>query len=112
MNKVLKINCKGCMSRYDVSDLDAFSVFHCPRCGRPLRVPEKFGCFLLEKLCGKGGMSRIYRALDTRNNQGVAVQIFDPDCDDVDLKSGYGKEADLPKKLYGKIGIKNKVWSS
>lgn len=105
MEKVLKINCKACRSRYDVSDLDAFSVFLCPRCGRQLRVPEIFGCFMLEKLCGRGGMSRIYRALDTRTNEIVAVKILDPDCDDDDLKSGYSKEADLLKKLSGRVGI-------
>ena len=105
MDKVLKINCKSCLSRYDVSDLDPLAVFPCPRCGRMLRVPKSFGHFLLDKLCGRGGMSHIYRALDTRSHQVVAVKILDPECDDEDLKAGYAKEAELLQKLTGRTGI-------
>ena len=82
----LKITCRGCRSRYEVSDLEAFSLFDCPRCGLKLRVPKRFGHFLLEKLCGRGGMSHIYRAQDTTAGMRVAVKILNPDCDDPDLK--------------------------
>ena len=101
----LKINCRGCRSRYDVSELETFSTFPCPRCGLKLRVPKVFGSYLLEKLCGRGGMSHIYRALDTVSGERVAVKILNPDCDDPDLKQGYASECEMLKKLSGKPGI-------
>ena len=101
----LKITCRGCRSRYEVSDLEAFSLFDCPRCGLKLRVPKRFGHFLLEKLCGRGGMSHIYRAQDTVSGIRVAVKILNPDCDDPDLKKGYVSELEMLKKLAGKPGI-------
>lgn len=101
----LKINCRGCRSRYDVSDLEAFSTFDCPRCGLKLRVPKRFGHFLLEKLCGRGGMSHIYRAADLKMGKIVAVKILNPDCDDPDLQNGYLKEFEMLKRLAGKPGI-------
>ena len=101
----LKINCRGCHSRYEVSELESFSLFACPRCGLKLRVPKVFGHFMLEKLCGRGGMSHIYRALDTTNGKRVAVKILDPECDDPDLKKGYASELEMLRKLTGKPGI-------
>lgn len=101
----LKINCKGCRSRYDVSDFEPFSTFSCPRCGLTLRVPEMFGHFMLEKLCGRGGMSKIYRAVDLFNERRVAVKILDAGCDDPDLKQGYLKEFNMVKALDGAPGI-------
>ncbi|MBQ7395051.1 MAG: serine/threonine protein kinase [Lentisphaeria bacterium] len=101
----LKINCRECFSRYDVSDLEAFSTFPCPRCGAKLRVPKRFGHFLLEKLCGRGGMSHIYRAKNTESSERVALKILNSDCDDPDLKNGYSKIFDMVSKLSGRPGV-------
>ena len=101
----LKINCKGCRSRYDVSDLEPFSTFACPLCGLTLRVPQRFGHFILEKICGRGGMSKIYRAVDLFNEKRVAVKILDADCDDPALQNGYRNEYDMLFKLIGVKGI-------
>ena len=101
----LKITCRGCRSRYDVSELESFSTFECPKCKLLLRVPKRFGDFLLEKQCGRGGMSRIYRAIDLVGRKKTAVKILDPDCDDEELKNGYAKEFELLKSLSGCPGI-------
>ena len=64
-NEPLKVFCRQCQAKLDVSDLEPFSYFHCPECDTKIRVPQRFGRYLLEKVCGYGGMSKIYRAIDT-----------------------------------------------
>lgn len=76
-NEPLKINCRNCRAKMDVSDLEPYSTFPCPDCGTIIRVPERFGRYLLEKCCGTGGMAKIYRAIDTQLTRRVAVKITD-----------------------------------
>ena len=73
----LKVNCRQCRSKLDISDLEPYSTFACPVCGAIIRVPERFGRYLLEKVCGVGGMAKIYRALDTKLARRVAVKIIE-----------------------------------
>ena len=73
----LKVFCRNCQSKMDVSDLEPYSMFECPECGTLIRVPERFGRYLLEKVCGKGGMASIYRAIDVSLARRVAVKIAD-----------------------------------
>lgn len=72
----LKVNCRHCRTKLDISDLEPYSTFACPECGTVIRVPERFGRYLLEKVCGVGGMAKIYRALDTKLARRVAVKII------------------------------------
>ena len=60
----LKVYCRGCHAKLDVSELEPFSYFPCPECGTRLRVPKRFDRYLLEKICGYGGMSTVYRAIE------------------------------------------------
>ena len=64
MPEPLKINCRNCHCRLDVSDFEPFTLVECPGCGTHLRVPKPFGRYQLEKVCGTGGTSVIYRAID------------------------------------------------
>lgn len=80
-NEPLKVFCRQCQAKLDVSDLEPYTQFPCPECGTLIRVPERFGRYLLEKVCGSGGMSKIYRALDTKLARRVAVKIADKKFD-------------------------------
>ena len=75
----LKVACRNCHAKLDISDLEPYSTFPCPECGVIIRVPERFDRYLLEKVCGTGGMAKIYRALDTKLARRVAVKILDPE---------------------------------
>lgn len=75
----LKIVCAACHGKYDVSDFEPFSVFNCPECGVPLRVPLRFSRYLLEKVCGQGGMATIYRAIDTVLERRIAIKVMKSD---------------------------------
>ena len=71
-----ELTCPNCGSVYDVSELPGLSTFNCPKCQTLLRIPGKFGPYLLDLQCGIGGTSHIYRARDSRNGDIVAVKIL------------------------------------
>lgn len=79
----IKVFCRGCKAKLDMSGLEPFSHVACPECGTILRVPMRFERYLLEKLCGRGGMSSVYRAIDPQLARRVAVKILDPANDEV-----------------------------
>ena len=89
MSEAVKIWCRNRQSKYDVSDLPAYSEISCPECGTLLRIPEKFGRYLLERPCGKGGMSTIYRALDPVLARRVAVKVRTRSVEDPELDGVY-----------------------
>ena len=72
----VRISCRKCRSKFDAGELEPFSLIACPVCGTTLRIPRRFGRYLLEKVCGVGGMSKIYRAIDPRLERRVAVKIL------------------------------------
>lgn len=75
----IKLFCRGCGEKLDVTLLEPFSHVPCPNCGLSLRVPKRFDRYLLEKLCGIGGMSKVYRAIDPDLARRVAIKILDPE---------------------------------
>lgn len=75
MSEPVKIWCRQCHAKYDVSDFPPYTELECPECGAILRTPERFGRYLLEKVCGTGGTAQIYRALDPILARRVAVKI-------------------------------------
>ena len=72
----LKIICRNCKAKFDVTEFEPFSSFICPECGTKLRVPKQFAGYLLEKICGRGGMSTVYRAIDPAMSRYVAIKIM------------------------------------
>ena len=72
----VRISCRNCRTKLDASELEPFSLVPCPVCGTQLRIPRRFDRYLLEKVCGIGGMSKIYRAIDTQLERRVAIKIL------------------------------------
>ena len=77
MSEPVKIFCRKCQSKYDVSDFPPFTKFTCPECGITLRTPKPFDRYLLEKLCARSRSAEIYRAIDPVLQRRVAVKIAD-----------------------------------
>ena len=80
----VKVFCRNCHAKLDLSMLEPFSYVECPECGTRLRVPERFDRYLLEKVCGIGGMSRVYRAIEPDLARRVAVKILNPNPAGID----------------------------
>ncbi len=96
----MKVVCGKCHGKYDVSDLEPFSAFQCPECGTKLRVPRRFERYILEKPCGRGGMSNIYRAFDPVLARRVVVKVLTPGGDsEEEFTARFLNEASLISKL-------------
>lgn len=95
----VKVFCRGCHAKLDVSDLEPFSYFPCPECGTRLRVPKRFDRYLLEKICGYGGMSKVYRAIEPELARRVAVKILNPDSEANDGGARFLAEARLVARV-------------
>ncbi len=77
----VKVFCRNCHAKLDLSMFEPFSFVDCPECGTQLRVPERFDRYLLEKVCGIGGMSRVFRAIEPELARRVAVKILNADTE-------------------------------
>lgn len=75
-NKPIKLFCRKCGQKLDLSLLEPFTRAPCPVCGALIRVPKRFDRYLLEKICGIGGMSVVYRAIDQETSRRVAIKIL------------------------------------
>lgn len=76
MDNTIKLLCRQCRSKLDLTGEEPFSKVMCPVCGAVLRVPMRFGNYLLEKVCGTGGMSIVYRAIDQSRKKRIAIKIL------------------------------------
>ncbi len=99
MTEPLKIFCGTCHAKLDVSDFAPFDTVVCPECGTKLRVPMRFDRYLLEKVCGKGGMSVVYRAIEPELSRRVAVKIFAEHSPDGKVEERFVNEARLITKI-------------
>lgn len=99
MVEPIKVFCRKCHSKLDVSDLEPFTEFECPICGQHLRTPKKFQRYLLEKICGNGGTSIIYRAIDPLLARRVAVKILRTEAKSSVASNRFLDEAKLVGKL-------------
>ena len=63
-------------------------------------VGRQFGEYRLESLLGKGGMARVYRAVDTGTNRHVVVKLIDPPFrSDPEYVARFQREAQAIAKL-------------
>lgn len=96
----LRLLCRNCRAHLDASDLEPFSVVPCPVCGTMLRIPRRFDRYLLEKVCGRGAFTTIYRAIDPRLARRVALKILDdPESNDDGSGKRFFDEAKLVARL-------------
>ncbi len=96
----LKISCRNCRTHLDISDLDPFTSVPCPVCGTMLRIPGRFDRYLLEKRCGSGSCTTVYRAIDPRLSRRVAVKVLENSGEDSEkLGERFFAEARLVAKL-------------
>ena len=96
----LKIICRNCRAKYDVTSFEPFTQFACPGCGTLLKVPLRFGKYQLEKICGKGGMASVYRAIDPEFSRHVAVKIMSPEA---------AKEEDLVRHFIDQAQLVSRI---
>jgi serine/threonine-protein kinase len=65
----------------------------------PLELPARIGKYELQEFLG-GGMSHVYRALDTLIGRTVAVKILtEAGCQDIDVKERFLAEARMAGSL-------------
>lgn len=100
-DEALYISCRKCRATLDASDMEPFSVVPCPVCGTELRIPRRFGRYLLDRVCGQGEHTTIYRAIDPQLARWVAVKVLDRDTgsDTEELGKHFFAEAKLVAKL-------------
>lgn len=99
MAEPLKINCRVCHAKLDVGECDPFERVACPQCGTFIRVPMRFDRYLLEKVCGKGGDSLVYRAIEPELARRVAVKIANENTDTEDSAARFVNSARITGKL-------------
>ena len=100
-DEALKVSCPKCGIHLEVSELEPFSEVACPVCGSPFIVPKRFDRYLLEKVCGDGSCTTIYRAYDPRLSRRVAVKILNEVVADerVEFSQNFLSEAKLVSSL-------------
>ncbi|MBQ9788486.1 MAG: serine/threonine protein kinase [Lentisphaeria bacterium] len=74
-----KMICPYCGKHLDVTDLEPFERFHCPLCDHILQKNIRFERYDLIKLCGIGGMAKVYEAIDSVDGKTVAIKINNND---------------------------------
>ena len=72
------ICCPGCDTALELNEVAAFSKIRCPECDTEINIPLRFDRYLLDRVCGRGGMSRVYVGSDTELFRPVAIKILQP----------------------------------
>ena len=103
-DEALYIRCRKCRANLDASELEPFSVVPCPVCGTELRIPKRFGRYLLDRVCGRGSFTTVYRAIDPRLARWVAVKMLN--CAPADAEE-QGKRFFAEAKLVAKLNHPN-----
>ncbi len=63
-------------------------------------IGHQFGDYVIEKLLGKGGMARVYRAVDPNLNRTAAIKVIDPAvASDPEYTRRFRREAQAVAKL-------------
>ena len=97
----LKVSCAKCGVHLEVSELEPFSEAECPLCGTVFIVPMRFDRYILQRVCGDGSCTTIYRAYDPRLSRHVAVKILNEVVEEarVEFSQNFLSEAKLVSSL-------------
>ena len=97
----LRIRCRNCGVHLDAGEMEPFSIVPCPVCGTKLRIPRRFDRYLLDRVCGRGTYTVIYRAIDPQLARWVALKVLDTgtDGDAAGMGERFFAEAKLVAKL-------------
>ena len=98
--KIEKMTCPRCSKRLDVTDLEPLEEFICPLCKKVLRKNSLFERYELIKICGIGGMAKVYEAVDTLDGKTVAIKINNNDIFEENKNAErFIKEAELVSQI-------------
>ena len=85
------------MERSRVTEMVARRELHLMR---PLEPGEKLDHYRIESVVAHGGMASIFRAIDTRNGQVVAIKVPNPELEcDVLFFDRFKREAEIGRRL-------------
>lgn len=73
--RISHFSCTKCQSTIDTGAQEIFSSIPCPTCCVSQLVPGQMGHFLIYEVLGRGAISVVFRALDTRDGQTVALKV-------------------------------------
>lgn len=92
--------CPECSLQFDVSDLPPYAKVECPGCGATVRTKTLMGQYQLTGILGEGGMSKVFRAVDTHLGREVALKVMHPELSrDLALTSMFEREAKLTASI-------------
>ena len=94
-----KIICSKCGQKMNISELQPFDEFPCPRCKTITICPKIFDRYYLLEVCGIGGRSKVYRAIDPEINTSVAIKITNSDLIDQTHLERFAYEAKLVSSI-------------
>jgi len=73
--RISHFSCTKCQSTIETGTQEIFSSMPCPSCDANQLVPGQMGDFLIYEVLGRGAISVVFRALDTRDGQAVALKV-------------------------------------
>ena len=92
--------CPECSQSVDVTALPPFAKIECPGCGTSVRMKTLMGQYHLTGILGEGGMSQVFRAVDTHLGREVALKVLHPELSrDSALTSMFEREAKLTASI-------------
>ena len=92
--------CPHCHTLVQVTGLNPLEEGICPVCDKRFHVLKEFGPFVIEQRLDVGGLAVVYRALDTRNKQKVALKILSAQAlNDPGSRSSFKREYALTRNL-------------
>lgn len=77
--RVNNVRCAGCQLKINVSQREIFSIFRCPECDHPVRVPVRAGDYVILRQIGSGSYSRVYLGYGRLMMRLSAIKVLQPD---------------------------------